>query len=246
MKIKNILITQPAPNGGSPYLEIKEKFNLNIDFIPFIRVEGLSARDFRSQRVNLQDHSAVVFTSRSAIDSFFHLCEEMRLTIPESLKYFCMTESVAFYLQKYIIYRKRKIFYGKGNIPSLIETIGSKHKNDTFLLTLADCYKPELPQAFDKAGLKYTKAILTHTIIEDLSPVELKKYQMMVFYSPGDVRSLLENFPDFKQDSVLFGTFGANTATALKEANLQACFEAPTPEAPSVAQALMLYLEQHK
>ena len=134
MKIKNILISQPNPNGSSPYVEVKEKFGLNIDFIPFIRVEGLSAKDFRVQRVNIPDHSAVVFTSRSAVDSFFHLCEEMRITIPESMKYFCITEAIAFYLQKYIIYRKRKICFGKGNVPSLLETIGSKHKTENFLL----------------------------------------------------------------------------------------------------------------
>ncbi|MDD4919464.1 MAG: uroporphyrinogen-III synthase [Bacteroidales bacterium] len=246
MKIRNILISQPTPNGGSPYVEIKDKFSLNIDFVPFIRVEGLSAKDFRLQRINLPDHTAVVFTSRSAIDSFFHLCEEMRITIPETMKYFCMTEAVAFYLQKYIVFRKRKVFCGKGNIPTLIDAIVPKHKNETFLLTLADCYNPEFPLAFEKAGLKYTKAILTHTLLEDLSFLELKKYQMLVFYSPADVRSLQENFPEFRQDGILFGTFGAATASALKEANLQACFEAPTPEAPSVAQALMLYLEKNK
>ncbi|MDD2289069.1 MAG: uroporphyrinogen-III synthase [Bacteroidales bacterium] len=246
MKIKNILISQPSPNGGSPYVEIKEKFSLNIDFVPFIRVEGLSAKNFRLQRITLPDHTAIIFTTRSAIDSFFHLCEEMRVTIPETMKYFCMTESVAFYLQKYIVFRKRKVFFGKGNIQSLIDTIVPKHKNETFLLTLADCYNPEFPLAFEKAGLKYTKAILTHTLLEDLSFLELKKYQMLIFYSPADVRSLLENFPEFRQDGILFGTFGAATASALKEANLQSCFEAPTPEAPSVAQALMLYLEKNK
>ncbi len=246
MKIKNILISQPTPNGCSPYVEVIDKFGLSIDFIPFIRVEGLSAKDFRTQRVSIPDHTAVVFTSRSAIDSFFHLCEELRITIPETLKYFCMTEAVAFYLQKYIVYRKRKIFFGKGNIPSLLEAIGPKHKNEKFLLTLADCYKPELPHTFEKAGLKFTKAILTRTKMEDLSTVDLKKYQMMVFYSPADVRSLMENFPDFKQNSILFGTFGNATALALKEASLQSCFEAPTKEAPSIAQALMLYLDKNK
>ncbi len=246
MKIKNILISQPNPNGSSPYVEVKEKFGLNIDFIPFIRVEGLSAKDFRVQRVNILDHSAVVFTSRSAVDSFFHLCEEMRITIPESMKYFCITEAIAFYLQKYIIYRKRKICFGKGNVPSLLESIGSKHKTENFLLTLADNYKPELPKAFEKAGLKHTKAILNRTITEDLSNLELTHYQMLIFYSPTDIKSLLENFPDFKQNDTLIGTFGPTTATALKEANLQSCFEAPTPEAPSVAQALMLYLEKKK
>ncbi|MFY9117027.1 MAG: uroporphyrinogen-III synthase [Bacteroidales bacterium] len=246
MKIKNILISQPAPNGCSPYEEIKEKYGLNVDFIPFIRVQGLSAKDFRAQRINLTEHTAVVFTSRSAIDTFFTLSEELRVTIPDSMKYFCSTEAVALYLQKYIVYRKRKIFFGKGNIPSLIEAVGSKHKNEKFLLTLADCYNPDLPKAFENAGLTFTKAILTRTLNEDLSGVDLKKYQMLIFYTPADVRSLLDNFPEFKQNATLFGTFGKATAAALKEAKLEPCFQAPTPEAPSIAQALTLYLEKEK
>lgn len=246
MRIKNILISQPAPNGCSPYEEIREKYGLVIDFIPFIRVEGLSAKDFRAQRINILDHTAVVFTSRSAIDTFFSLSEELRTTIPDAMKYFCTTEAVAVYLQKYIVYRKRKIFFGKGNIPSLIEAIGSKHKNERFLLTLADSYNPDLPLAFENAGLDFTKAIFTRTLMEDLSKINLRKYQLLIFYSPADVRSLIENFPDFKQNSTLFGTFGKATAAALKEARLEPCFQAPTPEAPSIAQALTIYLEKEK
>ncbi|NLA15910.1 MAG: uroporphyrinogen-III synthase [Bacteroidales bacterium] len=246
MKIKNILISQPKPNGYSPYEEIIEKYGLNIDFIPFIRVEGLSAKDFRAQRINVLDHTAIIFTSRSAIDSFFSLSEEMRIAIPDTMKYFCSTEAVAFYLQKYIVYRKRRIFFGKGNLASIIEAIGSKHKNERFLFTLADCYNPDLPLAFEKAGLTFTKAILTRTLTEDLSKVDLKKYQLLIFYSPAEVRSFMENFPDFKQNSTLFGTFGNATAATLKDANLKPCFQAPTPEAPSIAQALTNYLEKDK
>lgn len=246
MKIKNILISQPNPNGGSPYIEIKEKFGVAIDFVPFISAQGLSAKDFRAQHISVLDHTAIVFTSRTAIDSFFHLCEEMRITVPETMKYFCMTEAIAFYLQKYIVYRKRKISYGKGTVASLIEAIGPKHKGENFLLALADNYKPDLPNAFASAGLKHTNAILHRTVSENVTALDLSKYQMIVFYSPADIKSLFENFPDFQQNDMLFVTFGTNTATALKEAHLTASIEAPTPEAPSVAKALLLYLEKEK
>ncbi len=246
MKIKNILISQPNPNGGSPYVEVKEKFGVSIDFIPFIRAQGLSAKDFRAQHITVLDHTAVVFTSRTAIDSFFHLCEEMRITVPENMKYFCMTEAIALYLQKYIVYRKRKISFGQGTVPSLMESIGPKHKGENFLLALADNYKPDIPDAFDAAGLKHTNAILHRTVSEDVSALNLSKYQMIVFYSPADIKSLFENFPDFKQNDTLFVTFGTKTATALKEANLSACIEAPSPEAPSIAKALLLYFDKEK
>lgn len=246
MRIKNILISQPEPTGGSPYTEVQEKYGLHIDFVPFIKVEGLCAKDFRLQRITILDHTAIVFTTRSAIDAFFHLCEEMRITIPETMKYFCITEAIAFYLQKYIVYRKRKISFGKGNIASLMETIGPKHKGENFLLTLADNYKPELPNAFIQAGLKHTKAILHRTVFEDISQVDLSKYQMVVFYSPADVKSLIHSFPDFHQEQLLFASFGPTTAASLKEANIQTCFEAPTPEAPSIAKALMIYMDKNK
>lgn len=243
MEIKHILISQPNPNGSSPYVEVQDKFHLNVDFIPFIKVQGVSARDFRAQRITILDHTAIVFTSRMAIDSFFHLCEELRVTVPEDMKYFCMTEAIAFYLQKYIVYRKRKISYGKGNVASLLEAIGNKHKNEKFLLAMADTFKPEFPEAFEKAGLSYTKGIFLHTVCEDLTKVDLSKYQMLVFYSPSDVKSLFENYPNFEQGDTLFATFGPATAQALKEAHLHSCFEAPTPEAPSIAKALSIYLE---
>lgn len=244
MKIKNILISQPNPGNNSPYAELKEKYNLTIDFIPFIRVEGLSAKEFRLQKINILDHTALIFTSRAAIDTFFGLCKTMRITIPETMKYFCITEAIALYLQKYTTYRKRKIFFGKGNVPSLIEAIGTKHSGEHFLLTLSDNHKPELPKAFDKAKLKYTKAILNHTVLCDLSSIDLQNYDMLVFYSPSDVKSLLQNFPEFEQGDMLFATFGPATAKALKAAKLKACVEAPTPEAPSIIQALTQYLKQ--
>ena len=244
MKNRHILISQPNPNGGSPYTELCEKYRFTIDFLPFFRVEGLSPKEFRGQKVNILDHTAVVFTARTAIDTFFHLCEEMRIAIPESMKYFCISESVAHYLQKYIIYRKRKIFFGKGDIASILDAIGNKHKDERFLLALADNYKPEIPKTFEKAKLKSTRAVLYRTVNSDLTKIDLHKYGMLVFYSPADVKSLQENFPDFQQDELLFATFGPATAKALKAAKFKVTVEAPTPEAPSITRALILYAEK--
>ena len=244
MKNRNILISQPNPNGASPYAELCEKHGVSIDFFPFFRVESLTPKEFRAQKVNILDHTAVVFTARTAIDTFFHLCEEIRIAIPETMKYFCISESIAFYLQKYIIYRKRKIFFGKGDINSMLEVIGTKHKDERFLLALADNYKPEIPKSFEKAKLKSTRAILYRTVNSDLSTLNLSKYGMFVFYSPADIKSLQENFPDFQQGDLLFATFGPATAKALKVAKYKAIIEAPSPQAPSITKALELYFDK--
>ena len=244
MKNRYILISQPNPNGASPYIELGEKYDFTVDFFPFFRVESLTPKEFRAQRVNILEHSAVVFTARTAIDTFFNLCEEMRVSIPETMKYFCISESIAFYLQKYIIYRKRKIFYGKGDITSLLEVIGNKHKNERFLLALADNYKPEIPKSFEKAKLKNTRAVFYRTVNSDLSNLDLKKYGMLVFYSPADIKSLLENFPNFHQGELLFATFGPATAKALKSAKCKVAIEAPSPLAPSITKALELYFDK--
>ena len=222
MAIKRILIAQPAPTGASPYAELSQKYKLEIDFQPFVRVEGLTAKEFRAQRIDILAHTAIVFVSRTGIDHFFHLCEEMRITVPETMKYFCMTEAVAFYLQKYIVYRKRKIFHGNGTIESVIESIGAKHKGENFLLALANNSKTEIVKAFEKAKLKHTKAVLYNTVNSDLTKLKLSRYDMLVFYSNADVKSLLDNFPEFKQDNVLLATFGASTLKALKTAKLKA------------------------
>jgi len=240
MKNRHILISQPNPNGASSYSELCEKHGVAIDFSPFFRVESLTPKEFRAQRVNILEHTAVVFTARTAIDSFFHLCEDIRIAIPETMKYFCISESIAFYLQKYIIYRKRKIFYGKGDIGSMLEVIGTKHKDERFLLALADNYKPEIPKSFEKAKLKSTRAILYRTVNSDLSKLDLDKYGMLVFYSPADIKSLQENFPNLQQGPLLFATFGPATAKALKAAKYKAIIEAPSPQAPSIAKALEL------
>lgn len=243
MNVTNILIAQPEPIGTTPYTELIEKHKLIVDFVPFTRIESLSAKEFRAQRIDIQKHSAVVFTARTAVDMFFSLCEELRFTVPLTMKYFCMTESIANYLQKYIVYRKRKIFFGAGTIQSLIEVINIKHRQEIFLLALADNYKPEIPKSFDKARLKNTKAVFYRTIINtDIKNIELKRYDMMVFYSPHEVKSLRENFPNFKQGKTLMASFGVAAAKALKEYNFKVAVEAPTPEAPSIAKALDLFL----
>jgi uroporphyrinogen-III synthase len=243
MKIKNILISQPEPTNGSPYSDLISKHKINIDFIPFFRVEALSAKEFRMQKVSIPEATAVVFSARSAIDAFFKICEELRITIPETMKYFCISEAVALYLQKYIVYRKRKIFYGNGTNSSIIDLVGSKHKNENFMLAAADNCKTDLHKLFVKAKIKHTTAVFVKTVNSDLSTINLENYDFLVFYSPSDVKSLQENFPDFTQKDLKFATFGTGTLKALKAAKLSAEVTAPTPEAPSIAKALQLYLE---
>ncbi|MDR3132584.1 MAG: uroporphyrinogen-III synthase [Prevotellaceae bacterium] len=236
-------MAQPEPIGTTPYAELIEKHKLIIDFVPFTRIESLSAKEFRAQRIDIQKHSAVVFTARTAVDMFFSLCENLRFPVPQSMKYFCMTESIANYLQKYIVYRKRKIFFGSGTVHSLIEVINIKHRYEIFLLALADNYKPEIPKAFDKARLRNTKAVFYRTITNtEIKNIELKRYDMLVFYSPHEVKSLLENFPNFKQGKTLMASFGAAAAKTLKENDFKVAVEAPTPEAPSIAKALDIFL----
>ena len=230
MKISNILVSQPAPgNTQSPFSEITSKYGIHIDYFPFFRIEPVTAKEFRAQKVAVLDYSAVFFSSKSSIDAFFTVCEEMRVTVPETMKYFCTTENIALYLQKHIVYRKRKIFFGKGTVDSVLEVIGTKHKNEQFLI-----------------ASKFGNAVFSKTVSSDLKELDLSRYQMAVFYSPLDVKSLMQNYPDFKQNGLLFVTYGLSTAKAMKDNGLAVEVEAPTPEAPSVSRALMLYLEKQK
>lgn len=245
-KIKNIIISQPEPVNGSPYTDIIGKYKVNIDFYPFFRVEPVTARDFRAQRISILDHTAIVFSAKSAIDAFFRMCEETRVTVPETMKYFCTTESIANYLQKYIVYRKRKIFPCHGTTESIIEAIGTKHKDEKFLLAVTDSARPELTRPFVKAKLKFDIGVFCRTQHTDLSAVDMGKYQIMVFYSPSDVKSLFEQFPDFEQKDLLVATFGPATAKAAKAAGLKIEIVAPSPECPSIAQALLCYLDKNK
>ncbi|MBQ0005819.1 MAG: uroporphyrinogen-III synthase [Alistipes sp.] len=244
MKVKNIIISQPEPSAGSPYTDIINRFNVNIRFFPFFRVEPVDIRDFRAQHISISEHTAIVFSAKSAIDSFFKMCEVTRFTVPETMKYFCTTESIANYLQKYIVYRKRKIFPCKGNTASIIEAIGTKHKDEKFLLTVTDAAKPELVRMFTKAKLNFHVGVFCRTVNSDLSSIDPNIFQMMVFYSPSDIKSLFEQKPDFVQNDILIATFGPATAKAAKAAGLKIEIEAPTPEYPSIAQALLSYLDK--
>ena len=238
---KKILIDQTAPKNNSPYTELENKYHLSFDFCPFFTVKPVSTRSFRSQHVNILDYTAIVFTSRSVIDSFFRICEETRVQVPEDMKYFCQNQQIALYLQKYIVYRKRKIFFGDGKPLSIVDAIGNKHKNEKFLIACTDSLRADLAAAFDKAGFKYGSAVFMNTVVSDIKHLDLASYSALVFYSPCDVRSLLDNYPDFKQNGLLLATFGVNTAKAAEAAGLKLDIKAPTPEAPSIAQALSLY-----
>lgn len=245
MKIKKILVSQPQPdNEKSPYHELAKKNNLQIDFRPFIHVEEVSGKDFRNSKINILDHSAVVFTSRTSIDHFFRICKELRLTVPDSMKYFCISEATAFYLQKYITYRKRKVFYGNGRFDDLLELI-IKHKAEYFLIPLSDIHKQEIPEMLDCAKIKYSKAILYRTVSSDLSDLESFDYDILVFFSPSGIASLKQNFPDFEQKKTVIASFGPTTAAAVESAGLRLDIRAPNAQAPSMAMALEQFIKQY-
>ena len=248
LKVKKVLVSQPKPDSEkSPYYEIAEKYNLKIDFRPFIKVEGVSAIEFRQQKISILDHSAIVFTARTAIDHFFRLCKEMRITVPESMKYFCISESVALYLQKYIVYRKRKVFYGStGKLPDFLPIL-MKHREEKFLLSVSDVHNDDLIEMFDKNNLTYEKAVMYKTVSNDFTPEETFDYDLLVFFSPAGINSLLKNFPDFEQGDIKIGCLGPTTAKAVKDAGLRLDFEAPRPDAPSITAALEIFVkENHK
>jgi uroporphyrinogen-III synthase len=248
VKIKKVLVSQPKPaSEKSPYYDIAEKYNLKIDFRPFIKVEGVSAKEFRQQRISILDHTAVVFTARTGIDHFFRLCEEMRITVPDTMKYFCISESVAHYLQKYIVYRKRKIFYAEtGKLEDLI-TVLLKHGSEKFLLALSDVHKDELTDLMDKHHLSYDKATMYKTVSNDFGPEEEFNYDLLIFFSPAGIASLLKNFPNFEQNEISIGCLGPTTAKAVKDADLRLDFEAPRPDAPSITAAIEIFVkENHK
>lgn len=243
MKIKKILVTQPEPeNEKSPFRELAAKNSVKIDFRPFSHVEGLTAKDFRQSRIDILDHTAIIFSAKTAIDHFFRICEEMRITVPDTMKYFCTSESVAFYLQKYIVYRKRKIFYGKTSL-SDIEDVLTKNKEEKFLIPLSDNHKNDIPVLMDKLKLKHTKAIFYRTVCSDLSDLANIDYDVLVFYSPASIKSLFQNFPNFQQNEIKIASFGDATAKAVKEAGLRLDIHAPVPEAPSMTMALDMFIK---
>ena len=198
-KVKSILVSQPRPEGDrSPYFDLAEKHKIKVDFRSFIHVEGIDVQEFRKQKVSILAHTAVIFTSKNAADHFFRMCEEIRVTVPETMKYFCVSETIAFYLQNYVVYRKRKVFYGGNTFKELVNVI-KKHKGETFLLPCINDLKPTVPKLLDGLGVEYTRAILYKTVCSDLSDLADVNYDVLVFYSPSGIRSLFENFPDFKQ-----------------------------------------------
>ncbi len=245
-KIKTILITQQDPGTDkNPYVELSRKHKLKVDYRPFIHVEGLSSLDFRQHRVDILDYSAVIFTSRNAVDHYFRLAKDMRLGIPETMKYFCMSEAIAYYLQKYIQFRKRKIFFGHSTFQELMELI-KKHKTENFILPCSDILKPSIPQALDKEKIKYAKAIMYKTVCSDLSDLADVKYDMLVFFSPSDIESLFKNFPDFKQNTTKIAVFGPTTAKAVEDAKLRIDVMAPNPKALSMSMAIEQYIQENK
>lgn len=245
LSIKKLLVSQPKPTSEkSPYFDIAKKYGMEIDFRPFIKVEPLTAKEFRQQRISVLDFSAIIFTARTAIDHFFHLCEELRVAIPETMKYFCMTEAIAVYLQKYIVYRKRKVFFSQtGKMEDLV-TIIAKHSKENYLIPVSDVHKDDLMSLLDTKKIQYTKAIMYRTVSNDFSKDEKFDYDMLVFFSPSGISSLLKNFPEFSQQDIKIGCFGPSTAKAALDAGLRLDIEAPTPEAPSMTAALELYLKK--
>jgi uroporphyrinogen-III synthase len=244
MNIKKILVSQNAPRVLTQYEAVSEKFGVTFDFRPFFKIEPLSSREFRAQRINVLDYTAIVFSSRHTIDAFFSLAEELRAKIPETMKYFCTTEAVAMYLQKHIVYRKRKIFYGTGTPESVVALIGPKHKGENFLIAMSDSASSDaLTSLFQANHLQYTTGIFVKSVSQDLKDLDLASYDMIVFYNPADVKSLQENFPEFQQGDIKMVSYGRSIVRAMEEAGLRIDVKAPSPEAPSVASAIELYLK---
>lgn len=243
MSIKTILVSQPKPEGDkSPYYDLADKYKLKIDFRPFIHVEGIAAQEFRSQKVDIPSHTAVILTSKNAVDHFFRIAEEIRFEVPDTMKYFCISEAVALYMQKYVTYRKRKIFFGKQTIEDLIDPI-KKHKNEKFLLPCTDILQDKIPMTLEAAKIPFTKAVLYRTVASDLSDLEDVYYDMLVFFSPGGIESLFKNFPDFKQNTTLIAAFGPTTANAVIKNNLRLDVHAPMQNAPSMTAAIELFIK---
>ena len=244
MKVKKVLVSQPKPaSDKSPYYDIADKYGVEIEFRPFIKVEGLTAKEFRQSKISISDFSAIIFTARTAIDHFFRLCEEMRISIPDTMKYFCTTESIALYLQKYIVYRKRKIFHGEtGKLDSLLPAL-IKHKKERVLYIVSDVHKEDT-SILDQNGINYTKAVMYRTVSNDFGPDEKFDYDMLLFFSPSGIDSLLKNFPGFEQNDIRIGCFGATTAQAVRNAGLRLDLEAPSVKAPSMTAALENFLKE--
>lgn len=245
--IKKILVSQPQPTSEkSPYYDLAARFGVELVFRPFIKVEGLTPKEFRQQKINILDYTAIVFTSRHAIDNFFKLTKEMRVAIPEDMKYFCITETIALYIQKYVQYRKRKVFFGNtGKIDDLIPSM-VKHKVEKYLVPMSDVHNDSLKELLDSKKLNHTECVMYRTVSNDFTPEEVASfdYDMLVFFSPSGVDSLKKNFPDFNQGEIAIATFGPATAKAVKDAGLRLDIEAPTEKYPSMTSAMLHYLNE--
>ena len=241
--IKKILVSQPQPSSAkSPYYNIAEKHGVELVFRPFIKVEGIDAKEFRKQKVNILDHTAIVFTSRTAVDHFFRLVTELRITVPEDMKYFGISETVALYIQKYVVYRKRKVFFGTtGKLPELIAVM-AKHKSEKYLIPLSDVHDDHIQKMLDEKNLKHSECVMYRTVSNDFTPDEKFDYDMLVFFSPSGINSLIKNFPEFKQGDIAIATFGPTTAKAVRDAGLRLDLEAPSEKYPSMTGALQHYL----
>jgi uroporphyrinogen-III synthase len=244
--IKTILVSQPEPaQGKNPYSALAEKMKLKIDFRPFIHVEGVDVQEFRKDRIQLSDYTAVILTSRNAVDHYFRIAKETRFAVPDEMKYFCVSEAVAFYLQNYVVYRKRKIFHGKQKFEDLVDVL-RKHKTERFIVPCSDIQNKEIPEILDKEKLDYTNAVLFRTVCSDLSDLNDVKYDMLVFYSPSGIESLFKNFPNFVQNGTKIAAFGSTTAKAAIDAGLRLDVHAPQPAAPSMTMAIENFLKANK
>ena len=247
MSVRKILISQQQPKTASPYDSIAEKFGAQVDFHQFFKIEPLTSREFRTQRINILDHTAIVFSARTTIDAFFQLCEELRVKVPETMKYFCTTEAVANYLQKHIVYRKRKIFFGDGTPDSIIGLIGTKHKGENFLIaTSGTSGKDAVTKIFETQKFAFETAAFVKPVSQDIKGIDLHSYDLVVLFNPADVNSLYENHPDFTQGDVKFISYGRSVVKAMEEAGLTIEISAPSPEVPSVAKAIEIYLTNNQ
>ena len=242
-KVKTILISQPKPEGKSPYAALEKKHKLKIDYRPFIHLEELSAIEFKEQRISILNHDAVIFTSKNSMDHYFGMMEKLRLRIPDYTKYFCVSEAIAHYLQNFIVYRKRKIFTGEQSLVSLIPVM-QKHKESKFLYPCSDALKTQKNTSLEESGLSITKAALYKVACSDLSDLSDVKYDVLVFFSPSGIESLLKNFPDFEQNNTRIAVFGNSTVKAASDAGLRIDIKAPTPETPSMTMAIQKYVNQ--
>ncbi len=242
-KVKSILISQPEPEGKSPYMYIQRKYKLKIDYRPFIQVEEISAIEFKQQRISILNHDAVIFTSKHAMDHYFGMCEKMRIRVPDNTKYFCVSEVIAHYLQNFITYRKRKIFIGEQTFASLMPLM-KKHSESKFLFPCSDILKKRVNKSMEDSGLEYTKAEMYKVICSDLSDLKSVSYDILVFFSPTDIKSLYENFPKFQQNNTRIAVFGPNTLKSVTDHNLIADIIVPSKKAPSMSMALDQYIKE--